>query len=997
MGKLVFRGLAFLALLAAPVAAQNAALVGSVKDPQDAVVPNATVTLTNLDTNVSQTVNTNVEGGFEFSFAKPGRYSLKVQHAGFQTFQLSEFMLTVDERARIDASLQIGEASTVVTVESSAGGVQTESASLGTVVTPESIAQIPLNGRFFLDLALLQAGTVVPSTNNRTFLAVPSGIGISGINASGTREDSTNYLFDGINISDMTQNQITFQPNIESMQEFKVQTNAFSAEYGRNAGIIVNGVSKSGSNGFHGTAFEFVRNEKFDAKNYFDSPTLPIAPFKRNIFGYSVGGPIKRNRTFFFTSYEGRQGREVTSLKTLVPTQSQRATVTNPIAQKLLALVPPANDPTGGFFIGVAPRRRTLNQFTGRVDHSFSEKDRLFGNFISNRDSRTEITVQGNNLPGFGDFRPAKRYLLALGETHIFTPSLTNEFRAGLNRVRIDFIADDKDNPAAFGIASPSTVFPNINVAGGALRFGGEDAFPQGRGDTTFQYSDTVSWIRGKQSIRFGAEFRRFRNNNFNGGTGGTLSFGTLAGFLAGTPTSATETALPATPALRVSAFGSFVEDDVKVTRKLTLNLGLRWEYNGVPYETHNRLGVYDFGRNKVIPIGTGGIERPYQRQFTNFGPRVGFAYDPFGRGKTVVRAGAGLYYDQPVTNMLTAANTLGNNPPFSASVNNTSNINLANPFAVPPGGGSAIGAVDPNFKSGRVLSYNFNLQQEVLGTVIQAAYVGSQGRHLRVFGDYNQGINGVRPIPGFSSIRLQESASSSNYNGLWISADKRLAKGLSFATSYTFSKSIDNNSVGSSDPQMQDFRNFRAERALSDFDARHRFALSGTYRLPLHAAGAVKRAVEGWSASPILNMQSGNPFSPIIAVTDTKGSLEAFNRPNYVAGVPIYLANPSPAQWVNPKAFLQQATGFGNVGRNTLTSPGFLNVDFSVDKTTAITEKVGLQFRAEVFNILNHPNFGQPINSITASNFGQITATRAARGDLGSSRQIQLGIKLLF
>src|SRR5262249_20606333 len=228
------------------------------------------------------------------------------------------------------------------------------------------------------------------------------------------------------------------------------------------------------------------------------------------------------------------------------------------------------------------------------------------------------------------------------------------------------------------------------------------------------------------------------------------------------------------TPALRVSAFGTFVQDDVKLTARLTLNLGLRWEYNGVPHEIHNRLGIYDFAQNKVIQEGTDGREA-YDQQFTNFGPRVGFAWDPFGRSKTVLRGGAGLYYDQPVSNI---ASPLGSNPPFSTSINNTSaNISIANPFAVPPGAGGAINAVDPHFKSGRVSSYNFNVQQEVLGTVVQVAYVGSQGRHLRIIGDWNQGINGVRPIPGFSSITIQESASSSNYNGLWISADKRLAK----------------------------------------------------------------------------------------------------------------------------------------------------------------------------------------------------------------------------
>src|SRR5712692_6679952 len=459
MRKSVSSGFAFLFLVATPLAAQNAALVGSVKDAQNALIPNATVTMTSVDTNNSQTVNTNAEGYYEFPVVKPGSYSLKVQHTGFQTFVQSQFVLNVDQRARIDASLEVGEASTIITVEANAGGVQTESSSLGSVVTSERIREIPLNGRFFLDLALMTAGTVMPSTNNRTFLAVPSGIGISGINASGTREDSTNYLFDGINISDMSQNQITFQPNVDSIQEFRVQTNAFSAEYGRNAGIIINAVSKQGTNGFHGSAWEFVRNEKFDAKNFFDRADLPIAPFKRNVYGYSVGGPIVRNRTFFFTSYEGREGREVATLNSQVPTAAQRATVTNPVVQKLLGLVPAANDPTGTRFQGNVPRKRELNQFTGRFDHNFSSKDSVFGNFISNRDQRTEPTLQGSTLPGFGDFRPAQRYLLALGYTRVLSPTMTNEVRAGLNRVHISF------TPDVFGVLNPSDFGLNTGSA----------------------------------------------------------------------------------------------------------------------------------------------------------------------------------------------------------------------------------------------------------------------------------------------------------------------------------------------------------------------------------------------------------------------------------------------------------------------------------------------------------------------------------------------------
>ena len=306
----IYSAVVCLFLAALPLSAQYASLVGTVKDQQGGAIPNTTITLTGQDSGVSQTTVADPAGNYEFPTVRPGTYKLRVEQKGFQTFTQSGIVLAVDDRSRVDPVLQVGDTNTMVTVDSQPVTVSTESSSLGSVVENQKIVEIPLNGRFFLDLALLQAGTVVPSTNNRTFLAVPSGIGISGINASGTREDSTNYVFDGINLSDMVQNQITFQPNIDMIQEFKVQTNAFSAEYGRNAGIIINGVSKSGTNGFHGTAYEFVRNDHFDAKNFFDPPGK-IPPFKRNIFGYSVGGPIIKNKTFFFNSYEGRRGREV--------------------------------------------------------------------------------------------------------------------------------------------------------------------------------------------------------------------------------------------------------------------------------------------------------------------------------------------------------------------------------------------------------------------------------------------------------------------------------------------------------------------------------------------------------------------------------------------------------------------------------------------------------------------------------------------------------------
>jgi len=978
--------------------AQNAAVVGTVRDAQQAVIPGAMVTLTNSETGIQFDTKSDEMGAYEFPFVRPGNYSLKVEQPGFRAFTAPSLVIVVGQRARVDATLQVGAVAAEVSVEAvAATSLQTESAALGDVVQGNKIVEVPLNGRFFLDVALMTAGTVVPSTNNRTFLATPSGIGISGINASGTREDSTNYLFDGVNLSDMVQNQITFQPNIDSIQEFKVQTNAFSAEYGRNAGIIINAISKQGSNSLHGSAWEFLRNEKLDAKNFFDRANAPIPPFKRNVFGYSIGGPIFRNKTFFFHSYEGRQGREVATLNSQVPTEAERASVTNPIIQKVLTIVPLPN--SGNRFLGTAPRKRGLNQFTERIDHSFSGRDNVFGNFISNWDSRTEPTLQLNTLPGFGDYRPAHRYFLSVGETHVFSATVTNEVRLGGNRVHIEFAPDiaGKYNPADFGLNTDSPYFPNINVSG-VMRFGGIDGFPQGRGDTVVQLNDTLSWIHSRHSFKFGGEARRFYNNNFNRSTGGVLTFPSLAAFLGGTPASATQTRLPVTNSLTVSALDVFVQDDYKMNSHLTWNLGLRWEYNGVPSERYDRLANFDFTQNKLVLVGKD-IDRPYARQFSNFGPRIGFAYDPSGKGKTAVRAGVGLYYDQPVTNLVS---NLAANPPFSAAVNFTSNITLASPYSQPGGGPATIAAqsVDPHFKSGRLLSYNLNVQRDIAGTTVQAAYVGSQGRHLRINGDYNQGIGGVRSIPGFSSINVNMSVSNSNYNGFWFSVDRRLAKGLTFSSSYTLSKSIDNNSVGSSNPEAQNFRNLAAERARSDFDARQRFVLSGVYQLPFRANGHLSRLAEGWSIAPIVNLQSGNPFSPIVPLqTDgsSSGSLLAFDRPDVVPGQTIKLDNPTPELFFNKAAFVRHPFGFGNAGRNIIEGPGFEDIDLSIAKRTQITESSTIQFRAEAFNVLNHPNFAQPNRTVGSADFGKITATRTARGDLGSSRQIQFGLKLVF
>jgi hypothetical protein len=887
--------------------------------------------------------------------------------------------------------------------------VETESSSIGDVIGSKTISEIPLNGRFFLDLAVLVPGSVMGSTNNRNGNTSASAFGSFSINSSGARSDSASFMIDGINLNDGTQ--ITFQPSVESVQEFKVQSNSFSAEYGRTAGIIINGVTKSGSNALHGALFEFLRNDKLDALNFFDPSRAvekqrtgeEIAPFKRNIFGESVGGPVVlpgyngRNRTFFYEDYEGRRLRETETFTTTVPTLAQRAAVTSPAVAKLLSLLPVPDNAgvTVNNFTGQAPRNFTLDNTTIRIDHSINASNQLFGTYILQPDNRNEASSLGtHNIPGYGDYRVGHRKFISLGYTHIFAPNLTGEVRVGGNRVNLEFAAQsalDGLTPADFGIVGAPDNFPDIRISGGPT-FGGLSGYPQGRTDTTFQNTYALSWFKGKHSFKYGFEYRVFYNNAHNGGTGGQINFSSIASFLAGTPTTTSIQRGVITPALSIHSFAYYVEDDYKVLPRLTLNLGLRYEYNAVPSERHDHLEVFNFATNQLAQVGTNGTQL-YKSDHFDFGPRVGLSWDPLGKAKTVIRAGSGFYYDVP---LLSAAGAMANNPPFATTSTYTyTGILLANPFV--PGSTSALSpnAITPDYKGARVLQYNFNVQQQAWSTVFQAGYIGSTGRRLAVTRDFNQGVSGVRPDPVYGQINLYGSTARSSYNALWLSANRRLAKGLTFDTSYTFSKSLDTAST-SGNAQIQNSNNLDAEKALSDFDARHRFVASILYQFPWKA-NRMKLLANDWSLSVVGNYQSGNPFSPIISSLRS-GTLDTNDRPNVVYGQSLTLPNPDPALFFNTAAFTLNPTNtFGNAGRNILTGPSLRDADFSLLKLFPIRERMAVQFRAEVFNLTNTPNFGQPGNSVTAANFGVIQTTRSQRGDFGSSRQIEFALKFLF
>lgn len=1049
----LFVAILSLCLASAAPAQSTATLQGAVTDPQGAVVPDAKVVVRSGATGLERTAQTDSEGNYQVAALQPGAYRVEVQAPGFQTQVIAALSVEVARVVVQNFQLTVGNVAQEVTVTSDTSLVETATISVGQVINQKTVQEIPLNGRHFVDLGLLIPGSVTPPQNG--FLTAPlRGQGSFAFNTAGNREDTVNFQINGINLNDMVQNQITFQPSINTVQEFKVDNSTFSAEYGRNSGAVTNIATRSGTNEFHGELFEFFRNEALDARNFFDARK---PPFKRNQFGFAIGGPVYlprfgedgspaaydgRNKTFFFFSYEGLRQRQGLTLNTDVLSDAQRASATNPIVRQLIELIPRANAVGANgvpLFLGSDTAPVNIDQETIDVSHNFGQADRLHGYYAFQRDMRGEPTLQANSIPGFGDTRRSSRQVLTFNETHTFGPALVNEARFGFNRIFITFSPNAPLNPAEFGINNGVTEpigLPQITITGSRLNFGGPAGFPQGRGDTTFVISDTLNYLRGNHSFKFGGEFRRFLNNNFNRDTG-SFNFATINAFLAGTPNTFAVTLGDVSSSISQGALGLFVQDNYKVRTNLTLELGLRYDWNMSPTERYDRFVNFDPRTNSLVRVNNG-IAPVYETNDKNFQPRLGFAWDPFGDGKTSLRGAYAVLVDQPVTNLVTP---LASNPPF------------ANPVALPAGrttglatavadaraaGSLSPNAVEPGFDNAYVQSWNLNLQREVgAGIGVTVGYFGSKGTHLRITRNINQLVGGVRPfaalspgspvLPGTTLLNIteREGTGNSSYNALWATANKRLSRGLQFNASYTFSKSIDYNSQSSQGVTVQDSFDLRGDRGLSDFDARHRFVVSAIYELPFSG----NRLVEGWQLSTITQSQSGNPVNILAGnAAALPGGIPAANgnaltglatlRPDVSGDVAVigspnqWFANavcdprpggscPAGAAFVLPVAVDGGRTvfHFGSMGRNVIIGPRFNNTDFSVIKNTRLTESTRVQFRAELFDVFNHANFGQPgrVAQPGSTTFGVISNTRFATGDSGSSRQVQFALKLLF
>jgi carboxypeptidase family protein len=1009
------------------VAQSTATVQGTVTDQSGAVVSKAKVVVRNQATGIERTAQTDTDGNYQVAALPVGVYRIEVQADGFGPQVASGVIVEVSRIVIQNFQVKVGGVTQEVNVTADSQVIETATVTVGQVINQKTVQEIPLNGRHFVDLGLLIPGSVTPPQNG--FLTAPlRGQGSFAFNTAGAREDTVNFMINGINLNDMSQNQITFQPSINTVQEFKVDNSTYSAESGRNSGAIVNIATRSGTNQYHGEVFEFIRNNALDARNFFDRADTDgdgkanKPPFKRNQFGASLGGPIIKEKTFFFFSYEGLRQRQGLTINSNVPTDAQRARATDPTVLNLLNLIPRAQRvdtvtvsgvPTQvGRFFGSGTAPVDIDQWTGDVSHTLGVNDQLHGYYAFQRDKRGEPVLQLNTLPGFGDTRQSRRQIFTLNETHTFSPALVNEARLGFNRINITFTPNNQLNPADFGINNGVNApigLPQINISGGNFNIGGPQNFPQGRSDTTAVFSNTLSYQRGKHSFKFGGEFRRFYNNNFTLDSGLFTFADTLDAsnrlirtgmdnFIDGNANSFQVVLGDRSSAIGTGALGFFGQDSFKLRQNLTLELGLRYDWNMTPSERYDRFVVFDPQTVSLVRIGSG-LDQIYKQNNRNIQPRLGFAWDPFKDGKTSVRAAYAILTDQPVTNLV--APTSGN-PNLATPLNISTGATFANAATVARAAGLAPASVDADFDNAYVQSWNLNLQREVAdGLGVTIGYFGSKGTHLRMSRNINQPINGgprpfttlsgSSPISSGASINNITEISSpgnSSYNALWVTANKRLARGLQFNASYTFSKSIDFNSLNTQGVVVQNGYNVGGDRGLSDFDARHRFVINALYELPFKGS----RLADGWQLSTIVQLQSGNPLNIVTGNTAFTGTNNTL-RPDLVGPI-TYLEDPN--EWFETSSFAASTTHFGNLGRNLVIGPGFQNVDFSVLKNTKITERLKVQFRAEVFDLFNHANFGQPIR-VLGSTFGQITNTRFPTGDSGSSRQLQFAMKFNF
>jgi hypothetical protein len=987
-------------LIAAPVHGQaSATVLGRVLDASGAVIRGATVNVRDETTGFDRSVPTDDEGRYQVAAIPAGSYQVAVTAVGFKVHRLEGLVVEVGRTLVHDVRLEVGGTRETVVVTAERPLIDRATATVGHVVTARTVQEIPLNGRYFTDLGLLVPGSVAPSQTG--FSSVPGrGSGPLAINTAGNREEAVAFLVNGVTTNNFTFGSLLFQPPLASIQEFKIDNSTFSAAYGHVSGAVVNIVTQSGANRFHGEAYEFFRNDALDARNFFELNTPNPHPFERNQFGGSAGGAFLPGRGFFFAAYEGLRQRQGEDMNSLVLSDAERRSVSEPAIQRLLDLIPRANftDANGtARFVGSAPATTSSDRWTIDVRQNLGDTNNLHVFYGAER-TRTNEPSWSATIPGFGRVLERDASILTVEQTHVLRPTLLNEARFGRSPGGGTARPRTELNPADLGIgngvARPIGL-PQMMVAGG-LVFGGPGNYPTGRDDTSYVFSDTLTYVSGRHAFRVGGEYRHFINENFDEGTG-AFNFPSVAAFVGGNANAFMVTRGERRSHIDQRAMGLFVQDSITIRPTLTLELGMRYEWHVTPTEQDDKFVVFDAGSASLLQVGVD-LDEIYRQNNRNFEPRLGVAWSPSADGRTVVRAAYGLAVDEPST---TVVRNTTSNPPHAIPLMASGSILVGRALETTRPAALSPATVDPGFRNASLHSWNVNLQRQLgAGLAMMAGYFGSSGRNLRITRNLNQPVNGVRPFPALSPaspIRPNEALSNimqvehggfSSYHALWLSASKRLGGGLQFDTSYTWSKSLDTNSLNSSGFAIQNGYDIPDEYGLSDFDARHRFVLSAIYELPFRGHPLTR----GWQVAAIVQSQSGNPVN-LVTSTSTINGLPNTVRPD-VTG-PIRVVG-SVDQWFDPSVFVA-VDRFGNLGRNVVIGPAFHNTDLSIAKSVNAWGRAQLQFRADVFDVFNHPNFGAPGNVVGSPTFGKITRTRFPTGEAGSSRQIQLAVKLSF
>ncbi|HEY6659641.1 MAG TPA: TonB-dependent receptor [Pyrinomonadaceae bacterium] len=1045
-------------LLPVAVAAQThrASLRGTVYDPNHAAIPGAQVSVTSVDTGDVRTTTTDDKGEYAISSLPSGMYEIKIEKQGFQT-HAEKIEMLVNQEQRFDATLGVGSPS-VPRIESTFDPqLKKDSPSLGSVIENRQVTGLPLDGRNFYELSLLVPGAAPPAQGSAGSVR-----GDFAFSVNGAREDANNFLLDGVYNVDPKLNTFGVRPSVDAIREFEMLTSTYDASFGRNPGAQVNVILNSGSNDFHGSLFEFHRNAALDARNFFAPASEPKPKYIRNQFGGALGGPIKHDRTFFFADYEGTRSREGITRITNVPTALERAGnfsqsifgvptnpftgqpfdngiipdfFINPVGRAIAALYPlPNRNVPLQNFVSSPILRDDNDSFDARVDHNLSEQANLtFRYSFGDRNLFEPFTGSSFSLlPGFGDTvkRRSQNGMVAL--TLVLTPNLVNESRVAFSRVAASVTQEASVLNSDVGLPAISPRARDLGLSfitiTGFSPLGDEGNNPQNSVTNVYQFLNNASYVRGDHLIKFGVDLRFSQQNAFRDvESRGRLQFSpfgqitgnALGDLLLGFPFLTSIARVDNPQQIRTESYNFFINDSYRVTPRLTLTGGLRYEYNSPPVDADDRANVYDVTTRSLVQVGTNGVPRSgFEADKNNFAPRVGFAWSV--SQKTVLRGGYGIYYDQ---SPLAPAEALYFNSPF---FDNNIFFSLQGlpltlndpfpaffPFPLPD---SAL-AIQRDLRTGYMQHWNFNVERQLgSSSVLELAYVGSKGTKLLTARDINQPQPSVlpqglpfvpRPDPRFDDIDLLESRANSNYNALQARFQQRLARGLSALASYTWSKSIDDASnffSSAGDPNFpQNSYKVAAERGRSNFDVSHRLSVSYSYALPfgrgrqyLADNSWLSTVLSGWETFGIVTLQSGRPFTvALLSEIDNSGTgrsilgFGANDRPNLVGDPDV--SNPTTLQWFNTAAFVFPAPGtFGNAGRNVLEGPGFQNVNASLVKNTALTERVNLQFRAEAFNLFNHPNFNLPDNFLGSPTFGRITSAR-------DPRHIQFGLKLLF